>query len=325
MKSLAGGTGMTLGVPFLLAVAIYVAASPSGGNSFGDFAGGGCVVWLFTVIAVLATAVPRVGFARWLGYRPIEQDWVWRKRQRMALWQGFKVALAGMAALGLVIWANHSFISNTPTHYEVTVDLPIGAKSLAVRVSRPQPGSCPRGGVITLSYRGIGSPRVEVGGETRRPVRSSPGQSAYRVPLRSERTTYSCYYDFPEVVAASGAVPVQLLIAAIGDASDSTPAPTRYQSDYWGWICRAVRKPTGCAVLGVLNADPSAAAPSLALLVAGGAFAAVVSLLGTVLLALSRAWLDDLVSLAKMLKKFFAQLWDEFRAGSRDPPSQKEN
>src|SRR4051794_26457423 len=134
MKSLAGGACVTLGIPLLLALVIYAAASPSGDNSFGDFVGGGCVLWLVTVAMVLATAIPRVGLGRMVGYRPVEQDWVWRKRQRMALWQGCKAAIAGMAALGLVIWANHSFISSTPVHHEVTITLPTGIKALTVRV-----------------------------------------------------------------------------------------------------------------------------------------------------------------------------------------------
>jgi hypothetical protein len=311
---------VTLGLPFALALLVYAAASPSGGNSFGDVSGGACVLCLVTVGLVLATAVPRIALGRALDYRPVEQDWVWRKRQRTALWQGIKVAIAGVAALGLVIWANHSFASSTPVHYGVTVTLPAGIESLTVRVARPEPGGCPTDGTVVIGYQGTGAPTVEVGGRPRRPVRASAHSRAYHVPLRSERSTYSCYYDFPTLIAASGAVPVQLLVAANGEASDSTPPPTRYENGYWGWQCQAVHGRTGCAVLAVLNADPADAASSLALLVAGGGFAAVISLLVSVLLALWRVWTDDLKSMGRMLKKFAAELWGEFRRGSDAVP-----
>jgi hypothetical protein len=311
VKSLAGGIGIALGVPFLLALALYLGTPSSGGNSFTDLAGGACVLGLITVFLVLMTALPRVAFGRYIGYRPLEQDWVWKKRQRTALWEGFKVAVAGIAAFGLVAWANHSFISSTPEHHEVRVSTPSGVTSLTLRVPHPQPDACPTDGVIIVAHRGRNLPRVSVDGEAREPLSRSSHHNKYRVPLRSERSTYSCYYDLPEVTAASTPVPVRFYISALGSAADSTPAPTRYQNGYWGWRCRALPRGDGCAVLGVLNADPASAAPSLALLVAGAAFAAIISLLVSVLLALWRGWVDDLKAISKMLKNVALLIWRE--------------
>ena len=305
---------MSLGLPMLLALALFKLSSSLSANSFIDVLGAGFVLWLLAAILVLLTAVPRVALARHLGFWPVEQDWVWRKRQRSALWEGIKVAAAGMAAFGLVVWANHSFVTSTPVSTDVRIFPSAGITSLEMKIPHPNPDECPTEGTLLLSQGGAGSVDISVDGRSIKPLRRSRHLSRYRLPLGSERSTYSCYFDFPEVVTGSRPVPVRLSIAALGSAVDSTPAPTRYRNGFWEWRCKTALRGSGCPVLAVLNADPASAAPSLALLVAGAGFAAVISLLVSVFLALARGWVDDVKNIGRMLKKVGNLFWRDFRS-----------
>jgi hypothetical protein len=211
--------------------------------------------------------------------------------------------MAVIVAFGLLIWTELSFVSKTPEHHGVRIFLSAGTALLTVKVPAPRGADCPERGIINLTYPGGDAPRVIVGDEPVEPLDEGRRQGSYRIPIRSERSTYSCYLDFPKVFSVSGITPVHLYVRSQGSASDSTPLPDRYLDGYWGWGCKAVPRGTGCATLAVVNDDPASEASSLAVVVTGAAFAIVVSLLVSVTLALWRGWVDDLSSVWSLVRR----------------------
>jgi hypothetical protein len=303
VKSIKGGVALSLGLPFVVAFVLAKTALPLMGASFEGFLFLASILWLFTAAVVIAPAVVRVAVGRRWGRWPWDHDRAWRKRQRTAGVEGLKIAVALLCAFGLLLWAELSFVSKTPARHHVSISLPVQISSLTVKIPRPQAADCPERGVIDLSYSGAGAPRVTVGDSPVEALERGRRRSSYRIPIRSERSTYSCYFDFPKVVSARGDVPVHLYIASRGSASDSTPAPNRYLDGFWGWRCKAMPRGTGCAVLAVVNDDPASEASSLALVVASAAFAIVISLLVSVARALWRGWVDDAASAWRILRR----------------------
>jgi hypothetical protein len=302
MRSIKGGAAVSLGIPFAVAFLLVQAALPIVGASFEGFLFLASFLWFLTAAAILAPAAVRVSLGRRWGRWPLDHDRAWRRRQRRANLEGLKVAIALLVAFGLLVWTELSFVSNTPGRHDVRIVLPAPAGPLTVRVPQPRAADCPEWGMIDLSYSGP-SPRVMVGDAVVKATAVDHRRSSYRVPIRSERSTYSCYFDFPKVFSAGGSVPVHLYVASQGSASDSTPVPTRYLDGSWGWHCRAVPQGTGCAVLAVVNDDPASEASSLALLVAGAAFAIVVSLLVSVAIAMWRGWIDDVGGVWRLVRR----------------------
>jgi hypothetical protein len=302
VRSIKGGAAVSLGIPFVVAFLVAKAALPIVGASFEGFLFLASFLWFLTAAAILAPAVARVSLGRRWGRWPLDHERAWRRRQRRANLEGLKVAIALLVAFGLLVWTELSFVSNTPERHDVRIVLPAAAGPLTVKVPQPNAADCPERGAIDLSYAGP-PPRVVVGDAAVEPTVVGRGRSRFRVPIRSERSTYSCYFDFPKVFSAGGSIPVHLYIASQGSASDSTPVPTRYLDGSWGWRCRAVPQGSGCAVLAVVNDDPASEASSLALLVAGAAFAIVVSLLVSVAIAMWRGWIEDVGSTSRVVRR----------------------
>lgn len=301
-SSIEGGAAVSLGIPFAVAFLLAKVAIPLIGANFEGVLFLAVFLWFVAAAFVLAPAAIRVSLGRRWGRWPLDHDRAWRRRQRRAAFEGLKVAIAVVVAFGLLIWTELSFVSKTPEHHGVRVDLPAGSAYLTVRVPAPRAADCPEQGVVDLSYSSGDVPQVMVGSEPAETLSSGRREGSYRVPIRSERSTYSCYLDFPKVYSASGSVPVHLYVRSQGSASDSTPQPNRYLGGYWGWSCKAVPRGTGCATLAVVNDDPASEASSLAVVVTGAALATVVSLLVSVLLALWRGWVDDVGTTWRLIR-----------------------
>lgn len=309
MRSIKLGLAAALGAPFAVAWLLAKVAVPVVGANFEGVLFLAVVLWLLVAAAVLLPAALRVWLGRRWGRWPGDQDRIWRQRQGSAYREGLKILAAVIVAFGLLIWTERSFVSRTPESHDVRIVLPAEAASLTVKVPAARAADCPEQGVVRLSVPGPAAARVLVGGDLLQPIGRRAGGSSYRIPLRSERSTYSCYLDFPKMFSHSGAVPVHLYVKAQGAASDSTPQPDRYLDGYWGWGCRAVPRGTGCATLAVLNDDPASEASSLAVVVTGAAFAVVISLLVSVVLALWRGWIADLGSTLRLVRRHGLELF----------------
>jgi hypothetical protein len=321
MRSIKGGFAASLVSPLVL---IFLLASNWGlrltqGSNFWSIVTAALIAWWFFALLSL----PLCAFRLWLTQRGFPNDLpqshqAWKFRQGASLKNGGKLLVILALSFVLILFVEAATRVKNPGNYDTAVTIPRGVRSLSLSLEHPDARNCASEGSVLIRSEGLhASFDVTSNGHRITPTGRSSEGVTYSLPLSWPRNANSCYYEFPEIRTRGSRAVVYLYAPVKGSASDSTPPPTRFIGDYWGWRCVAHRTVGGCAVMAVIDYDPDAVLASLALLVAGALVAVGLSLLFSVGVSLLRGWREDgtaIVSFGRtaalqrfpQLKKFLA-------------------
>lgn len=295
MRSIKGGFFVVVGMPVALAL-LFSSSWALQITSDKDFWGfvflGILAWWVYAALALVPCAV-RLSASRRLRspYLPFHES-AWRSRQGSSVWNGFKLVAIVVLAFLLILLAGAATKVKDPGTHRNVVTVDGDARSVAITL-HPDLRSCRSAGELSIRPGDAVAAVTSEGRAVASSTASQTGESTYRLPMVWDRSSSSCYYQFPQVLSPGRRTAVYLYAPIRGSAADSTPPPTRALGGYWGWRCRASRTGDGCAVLAVIDYNPNELEASLALLLVGALITAGLSLLFTVARSLSRGWAVD--------------------------------
>jgi hypothetical protein len=315
VRSVKLGMAVCVGGPFALVVGIAWLLAPTGPREFWEVLGIGFFLWALFALLTLSPAALRVRLARRVSEDGEDDEWAWRARQRSSALGGLKLVVVLLALLGLLELVNEAAGQQEPGEHGVRVTVPATAELVTLTVVEPDAQACEETGKIAIALARRGEPKVTVGGSVVAPLRSKLDRWLYEIPLSWDRTSFSCYYEFPGIRSTSAPVPVLLYLPQPGSASGSTPEPTRMADGQWGWRCTADRRGRGCAVMGVIDHDPKAILVALALLAGGVLLTSAFSLLVSAVRGLWRGWVSDAQAILAMAWRLARARWARVSEG----------